>query len=252
MNCPRCGFDIPADDINIRQLVAKCRSCSQVFSFASDFSAAPVERPSEFANARPLGEDSERAPLVRPPFLQEEDFGGRLSFRFRWFSPSLIFLGFFCIAWDAFLIFWYFLAFQGSMPFAANLIMMLFPIAHVAVGVALTYYVIAGLVNRTTITADRSTLTVRHGPLPFGGNVTIPVSRLQQLFCRREGIGTDDHSPGRAFSIFAILDDGTRLDVLTRQNDRDLVVYLEQRIEDFLNIIDVPVPGELSKGAAGE
>jgi hypothetical protein len=32
----------------------------------------------------------------------------------RWFTPSVIFLVFFCIAWDSFLIFWYSMAFNSK------------------------------------------------------------------------------------------------------------------------------------------
>ena len=64
----------------------------------------------------------------------------------RWWKAQFVFLLFFCIAWDAFLLFWYFGA-----PSGGGLIFKIFPIAHVAVGVGLSYYVLTGFVNHTTI-----------------------------------------------------------------------------------------------------
>jgi hypothetical protein len=34
MLCPRCGSEIPPDDMNLANLVAQCRQCNEVFSFA--------------------------------------------------------------------------------------------------------------------------------------------------------------------------------------------------------------------------
>ena len=54
------------------------------------------------------------------------------------------------------------------------LIAFLLPIAHVAVGVGLTYYTLTRLMNRTRIEVSRDELTIRHGPLPWRGNMDAP------------------------------------------------------------------------------
>lgn len=40
------------------------------------------------------------------------------------------------------------------------------PLLHLAVGVVMTYLVLALLFNRTTVTLDANVLSLRHGPLP--------------------------------------------------------------------------------------
>ena len=52
----------------------------------------------------------------------------------RWFGPQVIFMTLFAVAWDVFLVFWYSMA-GGS----GNLMMLLFPLIHVAVGIGITY-----------------------------------------------------------------------------------------------------------------
>ncbi len=94
----------------------------------------------------------------------------------------LFFLIPFTIAWDAFLLFWYSMAAGGNAPW----IVIVVPIAHVAAGIGLTYFVFASLLNTTRITVGPRALEVRHGPLPWRGNAVYERSQIEQLFCKRK------------------------------------------------------------------
>jgi len=98
----------------------------------------------------------------RPKEVSLQKQGDRLELSWRWFSWKYLPLVFFCVAWDSFLCFWYSMAFSTSAPW----IMIVFPIAHVAVGVGLTYYTLAGFLNRSQVILDRTSFSVTHGPLP--------------------------------------------------------------------------------------
>ena len=98
----------------------------------------------------------------RPKEVTLQKQGDRLELSWRWFSWKYLPLAFFCVAWDSFLIFWYSMAFSTGSPW----IMIVFPIAHVAVGVGLTYYTLAGFLNRSQVILDRTSFSVTHGPLP--------------------------------------------------------------------------------------
>src|SRR6185503_9809473 len=75
--------------------------------------------------------------------------GDELSISWRWFKPGQhLFLLFFVIAWDAFLVNWYF----GAGPGSGDIFFYVFPIAHVAAGIGLTYAVLTGFLNRTYVT----------------------------------------------------------------------------------------------------
>ena len=74
------------------------------------------------------------------------------------------------------------MAFQVDAPW----IMKVFPIAHVAVGVGLTYYTVAGFVNSTVLRVSEGQLAVRQGPFPWPGNRTLHTSDLDQL-CNSPG-----------------------------------------------------------------
>jgi hypothetical protein len=171
LECPKCRVAIPASDVNIEALVGKCVACNHLFridpSALASEASAPAQspgRPSSITLVRDEPSDvfqqAYRDSSARPPVT--------FTLRRRWFQAQHVFLFFFCIAWDSFLVFWYGSAFGTDAPW----LMIVFPLAHVAVGVGLTYWVLCGFVNRTTLALTPETLSVRHGPLPWRGNGT--------------------------------------------------------------------------------
>jgi hypothetical protein len=144
-------------------------------------------------------------------------------------------LAFFCAAWDSFLIFWYTMAFTTEAPW----IMVVFPVAHLAVGVALTYTVLAGFLNRTRIELSASAMSISHWPLPWWGNRTIAPLELAQLYCEYRIPNTGQAT----YLLSAVLHDGRKVKLLSTQSE-DEAMFLEQTIEEFYKIADRPVAGE--------
>jgi hypothetical protein len=101
MNCPKCQALIPAEDVNLETLWAKCRNCDEVFSFAESAPAAAPPR-------------KRRLPAGQPEGFRVEELGQTQRITRRWFMPQAWFLIFFCLAWDSFLVFWYSMAFAGA------------------------------------------------------------------------------------------------------------------------------------------
>lgn len=146
-------------------------------------------------------------------------------------------LSFFAISWDAFLLFWYFGA-----PSGGGLFFMLFPIAHVAVGILLTYYVVCGFTNRTVIAASNGSLTVWHGPLPGGTNHTIERDELQQLFV------TQTHNKrSSSFQLRALLHSGRELTLVSALDELGQAQHLEHAFEAHLGIEDRRIANEMPK-----
>ncbi|HEY9072086.1 MAG TPA: hypothetical protein VIV61_17640 [Candidatus Ozemobacteraceae bacterium] len=235
MNCPYCGSPVPSSDVNIVRLIAKCKSCNEVFSFGEG--GAPV-------SGHPAAKRGAEPPPM-PANLQAAVIGDTLHIRYKWFRPSILFLMFFAIAWDSFLVFWYSAAIFVSGP--EKFIMLLFPIAHLAVGVAITYAVLCGLFNTTTVSVSRGALGIRHAPFSWGfGNILVPVGELDQLYCRSEKSHSKNGTT-TTYSLHAILTNGKHLDLIKNLEDRDLASYLEYAIEGHLGIEDRPVSGEMQK-----
>jgi hypothetical protein len=231
LDCPGCGRQIAAADINLERTLAKCAACNMVFNFAH-LVASPGD---DAAVLRPR--------VTAPPRWQVDDWGADLRIRWRWWTPAALFLLFFCVAWDGFLVSWFakVLGKQGPPDD--------FPIVHVAVGVGLTYVTLAWHLNRTTVRVSGGQLTVRHGPIPCPGNRTLQTDDIEQLYCAhsRSGWTSMNNTARHAhrgpvkvgyYDLCALLHDGTKVRLLHNLPELDHALFLEQKLEECLGIAD--------------
>lgn len=223
IHCRSCGGKIPAEDVNLDRALAKCRGCHAIFDFRDQLEETPRRRP----------------PVPLPPKFHVEELGRELVISWKWFTPVLWFLAFFCAAWDSFLVFWYLMAFRMEAPW----ILKVFPVAHLAVGVGLTYATLAGFWNRTVVRISADGVTIRHGPVPWRGNLTLPSTDLEQIYC-------EEHPGGgrtRTYSVNALTREGRKVPLLKDLDEAGQALYLEQAIEAGLGLEDRPVGGELPR-----
>ena len=157
----------------------------------------------------------------------------------RWFSLKYVPMAFFCVAWDAFLCFWYSMAFGGDMPW----IFIVFPIAHLAVGIGLTYSTLCGFINRTVLEVSREELTVWFEPLPWLGEKRLKTADLKQLYCK-EKVTRGENSTTRQYQLYAVTRDDKEIQLLSNLDTPDVALFFEQQIEGWLRISDRPVVGE--------
>lgn len=255
IQCTQCGAAISAEDVNLDDRLAKCRSCNNVFDFSDQIkrSGAPAS-PSGRAKQTAIQPARPNVPLPSGIRVVEDttttiesgDYRTAAGSDFRlvltrsWFTFQLFFLAFFCIAWDSFLVFWYFTAATSKGP--VPLLMIIFPIAHVAVGVGLTYSTLAGFLNKSWITLTPEALTIRHGPLPWLGNCRLASSDIRQLFC--EQATSRGRNSSTTYTLSAVLSDGRKVPLLKSLPSQDQALYIEQRVETCLGIEDARVGGE--------
>ena len=226
-----------------------CQACAAPLDLADGARAGGALR-CRFCGAwtRPAGAptlEGLRAPVERPRSIRVEDDGRGVRIVRRWFSPAYFVLLLFCVLWNGILVVFYrAIVASGAPGFVA-----LFPIVHVAVGLGLTYFTIAGFVNRTVVTVEPGrTLTIRHGPLPWPGARDLDPDDLAQLFVVSTRKPDDERSRSPAYALAALTRDGRRLTLL-----RDVglpvedALFVEQELERRLRIHDVPVRGELDR-----
>jgi hypothetical protein len=234
IHCPECKQLIQADQINLERGLAKCQGCHNLFRLDAQIAdlapAGPAGYGPTYANPAPV-------PIPAEINLQRD--GGTLVLSWRWFNVGFLFLAFFCLFWDGFLVFWYSIGFAGGMPLVA----LLFPLLHVAVGVGLSWYTLGGFLNHTVIKASREELSVKHLPLWMPGMQRIPTSELSQLFCR-ERVVRGRNGPSVHYELCALLRSGKEVK-LVQQSRPEQARYLEQQIESHLGIQNRPVGGEM-------
>jgi len=187
-----------------------------------------------------------RKPLApRPAQVTVQKKGQSLEIRWRWFSVKYIPFAFFCVAWDAFLCFWYSIALGMFTKHAGpGLFFIIFPVAHLAVGVGMTYYTLAGFLNHSTLRVERNFFIVQHDPLIWWGEKKISINQLDQFYCQMKTRMDEHHT--QAYKLCALLKDGRKIEMLPDLDSPDIALFIEQQLESWLKIPDQPVAGELA------
>jgi hypothetical protein len=230
--CKACGKLIPAADVNIDKALAKCLACNAVFSIAGDVGAG----------------NQPRLPVPMPKGFRVESWGSELTLTRRWYTHGLWGLLAFCIFWDGFLVVWYAIGVTGL--FSGNIegpvwLMLVFPVLHVAVGVGMTYAVLCGFLNRTTVRISGGELSVSHGPIPWYSNQQLFASDIRQLYCAESKRPAGQDNNRRTYEVIALLRADDKVTLLTGLEDLDHGLFVEQQIEQHLKISDERVPGEV-------
>lgn len=233
LKCPNCGSQLRGTDINADTGLVTCSYCRALSTMPGGTNNAAA-KPPEPMRARPA------VPLPQRMSIEHE--GLTLVLTRSWFSHVAWFLVFFCIAWDGFLVFWYSIAFSTDSPW----IMKVFPLAHVAIGVGLTYYVLCLFTNQTRVVAGQGKLSVGHGPLPWRGNMELEAGQIAQLHCK-EVFRSGRNGGSLTFEVIVTMRDGTSRKLITGLNESEQALYLEQQIEKALGVQDKPMAGELPR-----
>lgn len=232
IDCPTCGATLRAEDMNAHAMAATCHAC-HAFVDLRALAAASGDAP---------GDARTPLPVPMPSGVRVERRGSDLAIVRRWISWRFVFLLFFCVVWNGFLVFWYGMAFAMNAP----LVFKVFPLLHVAVGVFLVYTTIAGFLNRTVIRIERDHLTVRHGPLPWRGNRDVSALDLEQLFCTQKLTRNKNGTTVR-YGVEASLKDGRHLGLASGLEVREQALFIEQAIEQHLGIQDRRVRSEIAR-----
>jgi len=243
LTCRSCGANLHADDVNMTAGVAKCRYCQAVFAFGSAV-GNPGSAAASDATAAAAPAERNRPEVDKPSGFAIEEDPYRFRITRRWLTWTIIPLALFAIVWDGFLVFWYSVGIkelQSGDQMAW--VMLLFPVLHLAVGVAITYGVITTLVNSTTIDVNDRELAIKHGPLWFPGNKTLPALDIQQLYCKQKISRTKNGTSVR-YEVHAVTNDGKDHKLLGGLNQQNHALYVEQQVERVLGLKDEAVAGE--------
>jgi hypothetical protein len=227
LTCQQCGATIPADNINLDRMIAKCSKCNAVFSFDDQISSPE----------KPKGQPKPKFDVPLPARFDMQDTGFDLIITRRWFSPLAYFMTFFAFFWDGIVS-----VFVCGALSTGNFIMLLFISLHLIIGIFVAYYTATLYVNKTTIRVSQLLLEVKHGPLPYWGNHNLSSEGLKQIYCKQRI--SSGRSASVSYEVHAINIEGKDITLLNGLDQSEQALYIEQEIERFLKIEDAPVRGE--------
>lgn len=230
--------------------VLVCPSCGGKTSIAQDLKLATCDycgnqlilRPWEGIAPRYPTEPSERPKAPMPKGVRVDSLADGIEITRRWFSAKYIFLAFFCAFWDGFLLIWYGIAFSTH----GSLMMICFPLLHLAVGIGITYSTLAGFINSSTVRVTRSEMTIEHYPLPWPGGKRLMPTDLDQLYTKEVTRSTKNGST-TSYTLCGVFKDGRKIDLLKDLDSPEMGFFIEQQVESWLMIADRPVAGEMTR-----
>jgi len=231
LRCKNCGAPIAEDHIVSSLAMAKCSYCGTVFGIQS----LPVHEGKAPEHFR-------RPEVAMPKGFKVENEDDTWQISWRWFGWGHIFLAVWCVFWDGFLIVWYALSLAAGMW-----LMVLFPTLHAIIGIVVTYYTLAGFLNRTIVKIGNGQLEIWHHPLPWRGEKRFSTSDVEQIYCKENVSHSSDGTTAQSYEVYTILHQGQREKLVTGLKEPQQALYIEQELEQFLYIQDVPVPGELAR-----
>lgn len=247
VTCPNCSAAVRSDDVNLRRMVAKCAACNEVFALDPSLAAPSAHQRARVPQPKSITveKDGEEKAPTSETYRSPPDAGGgdpgRLVIRRKWLGPVHLFMLFFAVLWNGFLVVWYQTALAAG---HADPMVLVFPLVHVAAGVYITYTALAGLLNTTTVRVEKGRLAIVHGPLPWPGNLDLDAAQLRQLFVRRKSYRSRNGGERATYALAADMN-GTALDLLPSLPTADEARFIEQTIETHLGIVDDPSAGDV-------
>ena len=144
-----------------------------------------------------------------------------VTIRKSWRTLAVIPLALFAVVWDGILVFLYIQLL--SKHHAADLAVVFFPSIHVAVGVVLTYYVLASLVNNTDLVVTLAGVQVHIYPMPWPGNRHVGAQEITDVIVRER----TSYNNRRARSSYAVMYAGES------RKERKLISYPQSDQAEF-------------------
>lgn len=225
--CDKCHASIPTKNIDIKDKIGKCDECNNIFNIKSQINVLLTK---------------ERSKIELPKNLKIEKHRTSMLIIRTWFGPAIIFLTLFCVIWDG-IVGTFIIALLIKGQYAP----LLFLSIHGTIGLVITYFTIAGYINKTFIDVDSSNIKITHRPLPWPGQKSISLEKISQLYSKKKMYHTKNGVHYK-YEIHIIRENNKDEILINNLEKEEQALFIEQEIESFLKIEDRAVEGEIDRG----
>ncbi|MBX3228693.1 MAG: hypothetical protein KF837_15340 [Labilithrix sp.] len=221
---------MPAADINIAALAAKCSGCQSAFTFAPPSRVRAV--PPMPANVTVTGTPTLRA--IVSDYRSYASAVPPLTIRYRQFSIAGVVFN------TIFVVLWFGVLSQAYLSFRGQPLWIYFlPIFHVLAGLVVVKQILEALFNADVFDMTGERLVATRGPIRWPwqrGRVELPVAELRQLSVL-EKVGTRNRT---SYGVIAHLKNGTTVALVDDLPHQEVATFIERSIEEQLGLPDEP------------
>lgn len=167
--------------------------------------------------------------MDRPKNITCEHEGPDTVITRKWFSAwAWIFLVI-CVVWNGSTWIWH----PASNPDEVDLVSKYLPFLPAFAGLILAYITIALFVNRTVIRAGEEEIRVKHGPLPWRGNVSVSSREIHEIYVKDRKMersnGVSSHY--MVYELWANMEDCSSKKLMGGICDRRQMEFIQQTLE---------------------
>lgn len=163
-----------------------------------------------------------------------------LEFQYSWFKSKYL------ISFCAAPLFTYFLVNSEFIPGSFNQLSASVIVLTIC-SLVVVYYSLAKLINTSRILVSHQGIRVNHGPLLFSKNMIVNRNDVTQLYVTKHRVGHRYYLYSTTFQINVILKNKDVITLVRGLHSSAQGRFIENKIEDFLDIDDIHVDGELAK-----
>lgn len=215
LNCPSCGSDIPANDININDKIAKCGSCHAIFPFHKEIEQL-------------LATDNVKQEIIRPEGIDIFRFRDSVDFTVK---QPLTVMETIVISLTPLLI--------GPIVFGVIEGMPAVSFGGILAALAVIgYAIIQHYRHKIHLTINQRFLTVKWKPRKHVAEKTYRTEDIDQIYLKNTPTGL------AVFMIVNGTDGQKHIKLIPKVSSISKAKYLEQEIEKYLGIEDRRIPEE--------
>ncbi len=175
-----------------------------------------------------------------PKYIHLKEAGGNLEFEYSWFKYKYLITIVLVPVLSWFLINSKYVEGSLSEPgWSVGVI--------VALCLFVMYYALAKILNTTRIIVTTDRIQVLHGPVPLLKNLLIKKEDVAQLYVMRQHIFHYYYRIFPTYQVNVILKNKQVITLVSKLDSAAQGRFIEQKIEQFFGIVDVPVEGEIEK-----
>lgn len=175
-----------------------------------------------------------------PKNMHLQETSGSLNFEYNWFKIKYL------VSLFTAPLFGYYLV--NSEYIIGDFHQLTIPVLLLIVAtVIVIFYSFTKVINVTKIRVTHHEIRVNHGPLPFAKNLILKKEDVTQLYVTQHRIGHRYYLYATKYQINVILKSADVITLVNGLHSPEQGRFIENKIEDFLDITDIQVEGELAK-----